>query len=250
MNRKQLILAAVAAASISASFGQQIPAGYQVAYLPDGRPVLVAAQQSFASRPANRPPQTTQAVYSSPVMDPAPVIPARPSRIMLPAGLTVFVRTGQALHSNQVQPGQTFECYLDAPLYSNETMIADRGARVAARVVEADMAGRISGQSKLAVQIFQIQTLEGGVLNIHTTSASMSGGTSYGKDAARIATGTAVGALVGGLAGGGRGAAIGAGIGAGGGTVWTLKTRGPEVAIPSETQLQFQLVTPATLSSL
>ncbi len=245
MNRHSMILTAVAAATLSVSFGQQIPAGYQVAYLADGRPVLVQTPKSFAPRNA-RPVAATNADYN-----PEPIAPSpRPSRIMLPAGLTVFVRTGQALHGNQVQPGLTFECYLDAPLYSGETMIADRGARVAARVVESDMAGRIAGQSKLAVQIFQIQMVDGRLLDVHTTSSMTAGGTSYGKDAARVATGAATGALIGGLLGGGRGAAIGAGVGAGGGTVWTLKTRGPEVVIPSETQLQFQLTTPSTINAM
>ena len=89
------------------------------------------------------------------------------------------------------------------------------------------MVGKISGQSHLALQLVRIATADGKTLDVHTTTQSMTGGTSYGKDAARIATGAAVGALIGGLTGGGRGAAIGAGAGAGGGTVWTLKTRGP-----------------------
>jgi hypothetical protein len=197
-------------------------------------------------------------VYPAPAVAPAPspypgpatyvgqgaTMYGQPRRVMLPAGTPIFVRTGQALHSNAMLPGQAFECYLDAPLFQNEMMIADRGARVEARVVESDAAGKISGQSRLALQLIRIATVDGKTLDVHTTTQSLSGGTSYGKDAARIATGAAIGALIGGLANGGRGAAIGAGAGAGGGAIWTLNTRGPQVVIPSETQLQFQLTTP------
>lgn len=263
------ILTIVAAATVVTASAQSIPSGYALAYLPNGQPVLVekSSLSPRAKRAVNSNPAVNYAVpansvsdYAPSSMSPAPspypgpatyvgpgagVYGQQPARrIMLPAGTAVFVRTSQALHSNALMPGQEFECYLDAPLYQGDVMIADRGATVAARVTESDMAGKVSGQSHLAIQLFRIQTIDGKTLDIHTTTQSMSGGTAYGKDAARIATGAAVGAVIGGLIGGGRGAAIGAGTGAGGGTIWAMKTRGPQVVIPSETQLQFQLTSP------
>jgi hypothetical protein len=262
MNRIHQIctLATVAAASTVCASAQSIPAGYVLAHLQNGQPILVS-QSSFAPQEnpaANAQPAGLTTAYAP--MSPAPSPYPGPAtyvgpganvngqqpirRVVLQAGTPIFIRTSQALHSNILQPGQAFDCYLDAPLYQGDMMIADRGAAVSARVTESDLAGKVAGQSHLALQLFRLQTVDGKSLDIHTTTQSLSGGTSYGKDVARIAGGAAIGAVLGGLLGGGRGAAIGAGVGAGGGTVATLRTRGPQVVIPSETQFQFQLTTP------
>ena len=67
------------------------------------------------------------------------------------------------------------------------------------------------------------------------------------KTARRVVGGTGLGALIGGLAGGGKGAAIGAVAGAATGTAVSAGTKGQQVAVPSESLLEFRLEQPIAL---
>jgi uncharacterized protein YcfJ len=70
-------------------------------------------------------------------------------------------------------------------------------------------------------------------------------GKDRGKQSAERIGGAAIGgAIIGGILGGGQGAAAGAAVGAGAGTAVQLYTHGDQVKIPSETKLEFKLVTP------
>jgi hypothetical protein len=73
-------------------------------------------------------------------------------------------------------------------------------------------------------------------------------GTARGKNtAAKVGGGAAVGAIIGAIAGGGKGAAIGAAAGAGAGTGAQAITKGQKVQWPTESVLNFHLVSPVTV---
>ena len=67
------------------------------------------------------------------------------------------------------------------------------------------------------------------------------------KTAGRVVGGTGLGALIGGLAGVGKGAAIGVIAGAATGTAVSAGTKGQQVAVPSESLLEFRLEQPIVL---
>lgn len=282
LNTNRMAVAAVAAAlTVSNSFAQQPQASPQVVYVNGQAMMLVpvqAAPQGYQPQPQNfqgvqnvqyaaypqQPavmnagyiaPQPVQPVPSTPygafpryVGEGANVAGSQVRRMSLPTGSPVYVRLISALASNRLAPGAPFEASLDAPLEVNGLIIAERGARVEGRVTESDAAGKISGQSRLALQLTRIMTADGKTLDIQTNTIALAGGTSYGRDAAKIAGIAAVGAALGAI-NSGRGAAIGAGAGAAAGTAWVLGSRGKGTVIASEQRLEFHLIAPVTFTT-
>ena len=218
--------------------GQPVVNGY--AQAPQMMPAYVAPQAPVQSSPYGAFPQYVGAG--------AGVMGSQPRRISVPTGAPVYVRLISSISSDRLVPGAPFEASLDAPLEVNGMVVAERGARVEGRVSESDAAGKISGQSRLALQLTRIMTADGKTLDIQTNTISLNGGTSYGKDVARIAGLAGVGAALGAI-NSGRGAAIGSAAGAAAGIGWVLNSKGKGTTIPSETRLEFHLIAPATFTT-
>ena len=146
----------------------------------------------------------------------------------------------ETLAADKMQPGDTFNATLDAPLEVAGFVLAERGARAVGRIVESDRAGRVRGVSRLAIELTQFTTSDGQTVIVQSETFNREGATSKKSDAAKVGAGAAVGAALGAIFGGGKGAAIGgaAGAGAGGGTV--LMTRGKPAVIEVETRIPFQ----------
>ena len=163
-----------------------------------------------------------------------------PAKVTIPAGTQIVVRLQETLAADKMQPGDTFNATLDAPLEVAGFVLAERGARAVGRIVESDRAGRVKGVSRLAIELTQFTTSDGQTVIVQSETFNREGATSKKSDAAKIGAGAAVGAALGAIFGGGRGAAIGgaAGAGAGGGTV--LMTRGKPAVIEVETRIPFQ----------
>jgi BON domain len=173
--------------------------------------------------------------------------PAAPRKVTIPAGTTVRIRTIDSIDSKTSQPGQTFLASLEAPIVVGGQVVVPKGADVAVKLVNAKSAGKIKGQSELELQLAELKA-HGKSYPVQSSSYREEG-TSRGKQTAqRVGAGAGIGALIGGIAGGGKGAAIGAGIGAGAGTATQLLTKGPQVKVPSETKLDFDLASPVQIA--
>lgn len=216
------------------------------------------------SKPAAAPPpvETTPAVAPVPNAEPAPepvVSPApapvvkpepapqpaprpEPRVVTIPSGTEIRVRTIETLASDRNSTGDTFLATLDEDLMIDNIIVADKGARVEGRVVEARRAGRVKDVSNLVVELTSMETADGQMIPIATQRIHREGEQSKGSDAKKIGIATGIGAVIGAIAGGGKGAAIGAGAGAGAGTGTVMATRGEDVTIRSETRLQFRLL--------
>lgn len=158
--------------------------------------------------------------------------------LQIPPGVTVSVRTIDAIDSKKAEVGATFKASLDAPLNIDGKEVAAKGADVTLRLSEAQSAGKLSGKAALTVALVRVAGSSQQYLASNSTVSAESNG--KGKSSAKkIGIGAAIGAGVGALAGGGKGAAIGAGAGAAAGTVLAVVT-GPEVRIPSEALLTFK----------
>jgi hypothetical protein len=154
----------------------------------------------------------------------------------------------QTLSSDRVQTGQTFQATLDQPLVVDGFVIAERGARVEGRVIEAEEAGRVKGVSHLALELTRINTSDGQRVPISTSSYEKEGEQTRKSDAAKVAAGAGIGAALGAIFGGGKGAAIGAASGGAAGTGVVLTTRGKPVVLSSETRISFRLKAPVTIT--
>jgi hypothetical protein len=168
----------------------------------------------------------------------------QPRTVTLPAGLSLVVRLNRALSTARHQTGDSFTATLDEPIIIDKMIIADRGATVEGRIVEADRAGRVSGRSQLSVTLTNLHTDDGQIVQLATSRFDVQGEGQVGKTAKRAAIGAGIGAAIGAIAGGGKGAAIGAGTGAGAGAGSEAVRRGEDAMLRAESRLFFRLEQP------
>ncbi len=197
-----------------------------------------AAEQPVAQTPAAPAPQPA----------PAPEPPRQPHTVTIPAGTNLSIRLGETINSDQRKAGDTFSGTLDQPLIVDGFAVAERGAKVQGKILEAQQAGRVRGVSEIALVLTHLHTSDGQEVTINTDKFSKLGEKSTGDDLKKVGVGAAIGAAIGAIAGGGKGAAIGAGVGGAAGAGTAAATRGKPVELPVETRLTFRLAEPVTLT--
>lgn len=170
-----------------------------------------------------------------------------PRTVTVPAGTRLQVRMIDGVDSDSSRPGDRFRASLSDDLIADGTIVAPRGTDVYGRLIEAKEAGHLSGRSELRLELTGI-TVNQQVQPIVTGEYQTTGKSRGANTAKKVGGGAGLGALIGAIAGGGKGAAIGAGVGAGAGTAIQVMTRGQQVRVPSETELEFTLQQPATFS--
>ena len=168
-----------------------------------------------------------------------------PENLTVPAGTVVNVRLQNSVSSATANPGQSFDAVLDEPLVVNGKTVADRGAAVTGRVVEAKSSGRLHSSGYLRLTLASI-AINGKDVPVETSSLFAKGVNHNKRNAALIGGGAGAGALIGGIAGGGKGALIGGLVGAGAGTGGAYATGKKDVAFGAERRLSFRLTQPLT----
>jgi hypothetical protein len=185
---------------------------------------------------------------------PAPPPPANiPPQLTIAPGTFLTVRVNQLLSSDHNQAGDAFSASLVGPIVVNGLVVADRGQTIQGRVSEAQKAGRVSGTSRLGVELTDLSLVDGDQVPLHTSLVNRNGRTSEGRDAVAIGAATGIGAIIGAGAAGrheqGEGAAIGAGAGAAAGIIGVLLTRGKPTYITPEQVLTFRVENPIVIST-
>jgi len=170
-------------------------------------------------------------------------------KLVIPAGTYLTVRINEALSSDRNQEGDAFTATLAQPVIVNGVVVARRGQTVGGRVAEAKKAGRVSGVSRLKLELNGLTLADGQEVSIQSQLITENGQTSKGRDAAAIVGTTGFGAAVGAAAAWGTGAAIGAGAGLVASTIGVLVTRGRPTILYPETQLTFQTSAPVTVDT-
>jgi hypothetical protein len=199
--------------------------------------------------PAPVTPPVAEIVPVQNVSLPASNVEARiPHTVTLVAGTVLPVRIGETLSTARNQPGDTFLATLTQPLVIDGWIIAERGARVEGRVVDASQAGRVKDAAHLGISIVRLATADGQNIRLRTEPFVKDAASSTGTDAAKIGGGAAIGAIIGAIAGGGKGAAIGAGAGGAVGAGDVLLTRGRPAEIPVETRVSFRVQDSVTIT--
>ena len=176
-----------------------------------------------------------------------PSAPAAPSKINVPAGTQLSIRTSEEVSSEKAQVGDIFHGSISSPVSIDDQTVIPNTADVEGRVVEVKSAGRFAGQSVLTLELTRL-IVNGKTYNIQTDRWSKSGNGRGKSTAAKVGGGAAVGAVLGGIFGGGKGAAIGAAAGAGAGTGVSAATKGQQIDLKPETILNFQLQNSITVS--
>jgi len=223
---------------------------------PSPAPAPQAAEPTPLPQPATPPPAAEPAPPPPPpavpvenVSLPAPNVETRvPHTVTLAAGTTLAARIGETISSSRNQPGDSFLATLTQQLVIDGFIIAERGARMEGRVVEAAQAGRGKGTSHLGISIVRLATADGQNIRIRTEPYNKDGANQAATDAAKVGGGAALGAIIGAIAGGGKGAGIGAGAGGAVGAGDVLLTRGKAVEIPVETRITFRVQDAVTIT--
>jgi hypothetical protein len=151
-----------------------------------------------------------------------------------------------SVDSSKNKAGDRFTGSLETNLMAGNTVAARRGSTVYLRLANASSAGRMSGSSQLTLELTDV-VIQGTAYPLLSDTYDVKGQGEGSKTAKKIFGGAGLGALIGGIAGGGAGAAIGAVSGAALGTTVAASKKGQQLAIPSETLLEFRLQQPASL---
>lgn len=192
-------------------------------------------------------PQTTSNQPAGNVANTAPATPAAPATVTVPDGTDLAIRLVDPLDSEKNQAGDTFHATLASPVMVGNEVVIPQGADVEGRVVEAKNAAHFSGASSLTVELTRLM-VNGKTYTLQTDQWSKQGNARGKNTAAKVGGGAALGAIIGGIAGGGKGAAIGAGVGAGAGTGVQAATRGQQIRLGPEAELNFRLQSPLTVT--
>lgn len=206
-----------------------------------------AAPASGYAAPAAAPPAPQyEPVPAVAVAPPAPA-PPPVQTLTLPAGTAVAIRLLDEVSTDRNRAGDTFQATLEEPLIADGVVVADRGAGVTGRVVEAQQSGRVAGLAELALELQTIQTV-GGNVQLASDTMIRRADSSRGRDAATVGGLAGLGAAIGAIAGGRRGAGIGAAAGGAAGVGTVASTKGKPVKYEPETRLTFRLRAPVTVT--
>jgi hypothetical protein len=217
---------------------------------PVAPPAPIPPIQEPAAPPITNEPAPAPVATSAPVESVAPAAPPPAPSVTLQAGITLPVRLGESLSSEHNQAGDTFTATLDAHRSTaGGFVIAEKGARVEGRVIEAHKSSQAKGKATLALELTKLNTSDGQHVDIKTESFRKQGSTMATNDQVGIVAAAAgVGAIIGAMAGGGKGAAIGAGAGGAAGGGGVLATRDKAIALPTESKITFRLSAPVTIT--
>jgi len=162
----------------------------------------------------------------------------------LPAGTEVHVRVDQDINakSGNVTPGAMFPGTVSRDITdASGNVVIPRGARAQLAAVQAS-----EKADDLTLDLRSIE-VNGRAYRMDTEGTSAAGSSKNGglgvnkRTGMYVGGGALAGTLLGALAGGGKGAAIGAVVGGAAGAGAQVLTRGKELNVPAETELNFRL---------
>ncbi|HTB14185.1 MAG TPA: hypothetical protein VK752_21585 [Bryobacteraceae bacterium] len=208
------------------------------------RPTVEQVQQQLAAGDA-----ANAAGVPADAQQPVGDAQAIPPRLTIRAGTYVTVRLNEFLSSDRSQAGDAFTATLTKPIVVDGIVVASRGQYVTGRVTEAKKAGRVSGTSRLGIQLVELPVVDGQQLPIQSELLNRNGSTSVGRDVGAVAATTGVGAAIGAGVNGGVGAGVGAGAGLIVGLAGVLLTRGHPTIVYPETMLTFRVNQDVTVST-
>jgi len=166
--------------------------------------------------------------------------------VTLPESTAIHVTLNNAVASDRSQPGDHFEATLSQPVMLGGRTVIPEGARATGVVVDARRSGRLVGHPHLQIALESVE-VGGNTYEIRTATETRIGKRHGRHNFAFIGGGVGGGLLIGALAAGGSGALLGGPIGATVGTVAAVVTSKRDIRLPAETQVTFQLATPATI---
>jgi len=172
--------------------------------------------------------------------------PPPPSKVTVPAGTVLQVRTVEGLSSETNHEADSWHGTLNSDIMVEDQTVIPAGAEVSGRVMEAHAATHYTGGASLVLGLERI-SYNGLNYQIATDTWERKADTRGKNTVEKTAGGAAVGAILGGIFGGGKGAAIGSVAGAGAGAGANTITKGQKVELRPETLVSFRLQNPISV---
>lgn len=177
-------------------------------------------------------------------------------KVSIPAGTIVHCRLTQPLNTQSNSQGDSFTATVSEPLAVNGQDVVPVGATIQGHITQLQRPGRVKGVGILHLAAEQVVMPDGGSFSVSAVlstvygaegarvkddEGSIKGPNARAHDLKEIGAGMGGGGLIGTLFGGLHGTVIGGAIGGAAGLVDTLRKRGPDLALPAGTQLNYQL---------
>lgn len=191
-----------------------------------------------AKEPAKQPAKETK-----PVEEPKkPEAPSHVNKIVrIPSGQGIAVCLDTKVSTESEQAGQHFQASVKEPVVIDGVHAIPAGSTVTGEVTLAKRAPRVGGKARLALQFTNLTTPDGKSYPLYTDVLELEGESTTKGDVKKLVGTTVGGALIGGVLGGKRGAAKGAAGGAAVGGAWAVATRGNDIIIDPNTDLEVTL---------
>ena len=236
--------------------------------------VLAASAQTSTS--------PTASTATAPALDNRPALPAGPLPLpaqsaTAPASISadsspkaqvtvledtlIRVMTNEPVNSKRAESGTPVLFTVSEDVIAGNVLAIPRGATVHGKVIKSKKTGMLTGSPELTLKLVSLN-LGGRSYPLDSYLFKVKGTSKTGPTETKALRGAAVGAIVGSITSGvsskgavttddsGRVAsmAAGAAVGAGVGTMISAATPGPGIWIPSESQVDFYLASPVTVT--
>ncbi len=174
----------------------------------------------------------------------------------VPAGSKINCRLTQTLSTKSNFQNDPFQARISEPLYVGNDIVLPTGSLIDGRIAWLVKPGRVRGVGEMRLDIDQVTMPDGRKLSLNAVltnaygvpAAKVSGEEGYVKgpsskirDAEMAMLGMGGGGFIGLLIAGPQGAVIGGAIGGGALIANSMRTRGPDLTLPTGTQLEYQL---------
>ena len=184
------------------------------------------------------------------------VSPAQAQQISIPSGTMLHCRLSQTITTQANHRGDSFTATVSEPIMIDGREAIPYGARIDGRISWLERPGRVRGVGEIRLTPEKVVMPDGSSLplsailstvygaegaKVKGEEGGVKGPSARVKDLEEIGASMGGGGVLGTIFGGLHGALIGGAIGGAAGLVDTLRKRGPDLALPTGTQLNYQL---------
>ncbi|MFN8547585.1 MAG: hypothetical protein U0527_06340 [Candidatus Eisenbacteria bacterium] len=161
--------------------------------------------------------------------------------VNVPVGTALHVCLQNELSTEKETAGQPFDATIKGNVVVDGANVIPEGSTVKGQVTMAKRAPKVGGKAQMALEVKELITPDGKSYRLFAEPLTLEGESSTRSDVEKVVGGTVGGAIIGGILGGKSGALKGAAGGAAAGGVWAVVTRGNDIVLSPNQEMEFHL---------